>query len=255
MSLTTAANRSSAVMQQRAEPHDSLDYFPTPPWAARALCDFLQAELGERLHRQSVWEPAAGEGHLARGLADYFGCTHCSDVHDYTGDGRHLQHDFLFGGSLWPGAIDWIVTNPPFRLGRQFIETALPLAGVGVAMFVRSAFTEGGERYREIFEANPPAFVLQFVERVVLLKGRLIRSNSLDPFNLDADGKPVRASSATSYCWLVWITDDRWIEEDKRDTRHRWLGTPRAQLERDGDYPAYPEQWAKIARSEEGSLL
>jgi hypothetical protein len=35
-------NRSSAVMQQRSEPHDSLDDFPTPPWATRALCEFLR---------------------------------------------------------------------------------------------------------------------------------------------------------------------------------------------------------------------
>ena len=34
-------NRSSAVMQQRKEPHDSLDDFPTPPWATRALCEVI----------------------------------------------------------------------------------------------------------------------------------------------------------------------------------------------------------------------
>lgn len=250
---STAANRSSAVMQQRAEPHDSLDYFPTPPWAARALCEFLQAELGEDLKGQSCWEPACGEGHMVRALYDYFGAVGASDVHQYGSD--HQLADFLLGPR--GDGYDWIVTNPPFRLGEQFITRALEEARRGVAMFVRSAFTESADRYRKIFadEANPPAFVLQFVERVVLLKGRLIRSNALDPFNLDAAGNPVRASSATSYCWLVWVTDDRWIDEDKRDTRHRWLGTPRAQLERDGDYPAYPEQWAKIARSEEGGLL
>lgn len=32
-----AQNTSSAVMAQRSEPHDSLDDFPTPPWATRAL--------------------------------------------------------------------------------------------------------------------------------------------------------------------------------------------------------------------------
>src|SRR3546814_6501707 len=30
-------NTSHAVMAQRVEAHDSLDYFPTPPWATRAL--------------------------------------------------------------------------------------------------------------------------------------------------------------------------------------------------------------------------
>lgn len=35
-------NCSSAVMQQRSEPRDSLDDFPTPPWATRALCEWLR---------------------------------------------------------------------------------------------------------------------------------------------------------------------------------------------------------------------
>ena len=42
-------NRSSAVMQQRSEPHDSLDDFPTPPWATRALCQHLQGPSASRL--------------------------------------------------------------------------------------------------------------------------------------------------------------------------------------------------------------
>lgn len=37
-------NTSHAVMAQRVEAHDSLDDFPTPPWATRAL-----------LERESDW--------------------------------------------------------------------------------------------------------------------------------------------------------------------------------------------------------
>ena len=33
-----AQNTSHAVMSQRSEPLGSLDFFPTPPWATRALC-------------------------------------------------------------------------------------------------------------------------------------------------------------------------------------------------------------------------
>jgi hypothetical protein len=242
-----SANRSAAVMQQRIEPPDSLDYFPTPPWATRALCKFLKTELGEDLTRQHAWEPACGEGHMARPLAEYFQSTTESDCHPYRDDGTMIVLDFLLEPISVP--IDWIVTNPPFQLGEQFIHRARRLARRGVAMFVRSAFTESGGRYRRLFAPDkaPPAFVLQFVERVVLLKGRLIQSGAPDPFSLDEDGHPRRASSATSYCWLVWICDDRWTEEDARDTRHVWLGTPRAELERPGDYPAYTEQWAALA--------
>lgn len=34
-------NTSHAVMAQRAEAHDSLDDFPTPPWATRALIEHV----------------------------------------------------------------------------------------------------------------------------------------------------------------------------------------------------------------------
>ena len=65
-----AQNRSSAVMQQRSEPHESLDDFPTPPWATRALCEQLKL-LGFDLPRQSVWEPACNRGYMARVLGEY----------------------------------------------------------------------------------------------------------------------------------------------------------------------------------------
>lgn len=253
-----SANRSSAVMQQRADPPDSLDYFPTPPWAARALCEFLQASApeggGENLSRQSCWEPAAGEWHLERGLRDYFGTIVSSDVFPF---GNRGAHDFLVDRPDAFGTFDWIVTNPPFVLGEAFIGRALQHARLGVAMFVRSAFTESMGRYRTLFgpDCQRPDFVLQFVERVVLLKGRLIQSGAPDPFNLDEHDKPRKASSATSYCWLVWQKNTPGFEPVEGDTRHRWLGTPRRQLERPGDYPEYPEQWAAIAAANKGELL
>ena len=43
-------NRSHAVMQQRHEAHDSLDDFPTPPWATRALMEcVLGCNLGQEI--------------------------------------------------------------------------------------------------------------------------------------------------------------------------------------------------------------
>lgn len=34
-------NTSHAVMAQRIEAKDSPDDFPTPPWATRALCEYI----------------------------------------------------------------------------------------------------------------------------------------------------------------------------------------------------------------------
>jgi len=146
-------------MQQRAEAPDSLDYFPTPPFATRALCEFLERELGPLTHL-SAWEPAAGEMHMARPLQEYFGDVRASDVFPYLPELELI--DFTLTGRAEP-AVDLIATNPPFVLAREFIETALQKARLAVAMLVRTSFLEGQERHAELFAQTPPSFVLQFV--------------------------------------------------------------------------------------------
>lgn len=203
-------NRSTAVMQQRSEPHDSLDDFPTPPWATRALCEWLVATWGE-LFPKSYREPAANRGHMVRPLREYFWDVLPSDVHDY-GAGFPVE-DYLFPGEI--GQVDWTITNPPFRLAEQFIERASATSRVGFAMIVRAAFLEGQGRYDRLFSKNPPSYVLQFTERVVMHKGRLAPEGS----------------TATAYAWLVWI-------HGEHSTRLHWIAPCRKRLEREGDYPA-----------------
>ena len=203
-------NRSSAVMQQRSEPHDSLDDFPTPPWATRALCEFLIGE-GFDLGECSVREPAANRGHMVRPLLEHFGEVNASDVHDY-GAGYRVR-DYLFGLASDLSCTDWTITNPPFRLAEQFIDRALALSVVGIAVIVRAAFLEGQGRYQRLFSVNPPAYVLQFTERVVMRKGRLAPEGS----------------TATAYAWLVWI-------QGAHDTRLQWIAPCRKRLERASDY-------------------
>lgn len=232
-------NRSTAVMQRRVEPHDSLDYFPTPPWATRAACEFLAAELDEDLSWQTVWEPACGEGFMSRPLGDYFERTVATDVHRYTPD--HGICDFLQEGPPYVHA-EWIFTNPPFKAAQRFIELARHRAKRGVVMFVRGSFTEGDERYHALFRPEiRPSYVVTYVERVVLLKGRVIREGAPDPFNLDDHCQPRKASTATSYTLAIWLPG-------QHDTRHRWIPKCRKAMERDGDYPAYEQQWAEVAR-------
>lgn len=226
----SAGNVSSAVRQQRQAAPDALDYFPTPPFATRALCEFLQGELGE-LGELTAWEPAAGEMHMARPLAEYFGAVRASDVFAYV-EGLELLDFPLLG--RFELAVDVVATNPPFILAQEFIETALQVARLGVAMLVRTSFLESEGRLAELFATKPPAYVLQFAERVVMLKGRLVRKGAVDPGAAEP-GK--RASTATSYCWLVWLRDG---EAWSTDTRLRWIGKAIDRLERAGDYPTPP---------------
>lgn len=203
-------NTSHAVMQQRTEARDALDDFPTPPWATRALCEWLVAE-GQEPHRMICREPTANRGHMVAPLWEYFGGVIASDVHDY-GRGFPVQ-DYLFGDD--EQQVDWTITNPPFRLAEEFIEKALGKSTKGVAVLLRSAFLEGVGRHNRLFSINPPTYVLQFSERVVMHKGRL----------------SAKGSTATAYCWLVWMN-----RPTSGETVLEWIPPCRKSLESAADY-------------------
>lgn len=223
-------NRSSAVMQQRSEPHHSLDDFPTPPWATRALLEHLVDKYWwPHLDEQSVREPAANRGHMVRPLSEYFGRVAASDIHDY-GAGIPVQ-DYLFGPP--PERTDWTITNPPYRLAEQFVARALDCSDV-VAVIVRTAFLEGVGRHMALFSRKPPTMVLQFTERVVMHKGRMLDPDV--PVSTWSEKKQAfvirKPSTATAYCWLVW---DR---ASSGSTLFDWIAPCRKRLQRPGDYEA-----------------
>jgi hypothetical protein len=200
-------------MAQRHEPDDSLDDFPTMPWGTRALCNLLEANYG-CLDKLSAWEPACNRGYMSRPLAEYFHTVHASDIFDYEIDAWIA--DFLYPTSFPNGrfdAPDWIITNPPFRLAEQFIQRACEISARGVAMLTRTSFLESSGRYNNLFKPNPPSIVAQFVERLPMVKGRMDR----------------KASTATSYCWLIWA-------DGHDSTQFQWIPPCRAKLERDSDY-------------------
>ena len=174
-------NKSSAVMAQRFEPAHSLDDFPTPPWATRALVEHVIG-VGEVRDRNCL-EPACGRGHMARALEEYFDHVTASDTSEY---GFGEQCDFL---RYHPTKkMDWVITNPPFRLAESFLSQAYSIATHGIALLVHTAFVEGVGRHKRVFSKFPPTVVAQFTERVPMFKGRL----------------NAKGSTATAYAWFVW---------------------------------------------------
>lgn len=185
----TIINGARAIMSSRREPNDGLDFFPTPPFATRALVEHVLAHLERRGHcrLQSAWEPACGKGHMAEPLKEYFREVRATDIHDY-GYGEARDLDFLDPKTTWHP--DWIITNPPFgEKAEAFVFKALKCAGTGVAMFMRLQWLETIGRYERIYRYHPPTLIAFFVERVPLHKGQW------DPMG----------GTATSYIWLVWI--------------------------------------------------
>lgn len=215
--MKTGQNTSHAVMQQRSEAHDSLDDFPTPPWAGRALVEHVirpALPSGRDLQRETVWEPACNRGYLARPLGEYFGRVYASDIHDYGWLGHDGTRDFLYPLEPPFPRPDWIITNPPFRLAKLFLFRAFELGVPNIALIVRTGWLEGVDRFNTVFRSRPPSIVAQFAERVPMVKGRY------DP----------EASSATSYCWIVWMKDY------PRGTKLQWIPPCRKALEKPTDH-------------------
>lgn len=202
-------NLSHAVMAQRHEGKESLDSFPTPPWATRA---FLEYTLGgkEELSKLSCLEPACGHGHMSKVLGEYFSKVDSSDIYDY-GYGEIIDFTKRFYA---PDSYDWVITNPPFKLAETFIDEALKVSRRGVAMLTRTVFIESKGRYERLFSQNPPSSFAQYVERVPMVKGRLDR----------------KASTATGYGWLIW--DKNKLGKSALE----WIPPSRKQFERDSDY-------------------
>lgn len=200
-------------MAQRAELANSLDDFPTPMWATRALVEHVIRDKGKLAELVAV-EPACGRGHMAAALAEYFGEVRASDVFEY---GYGDVVDFL-QASPATGSVDWVITNPPFRLAEDFIQKSLSMARVGVAMLTRTVFIESVGRYERLFSKVPPWRVAQFTERVPMVKGRVDK----------------KASTATGYAWIVWT------KRPNKACEMFWIPPCRKQLERDGDYVQLP---------------
>lgn len=182
-------NRSHAVMAQRFESRESLDDFPTPPWATRALFEHVIKPKPKALMAHTAWEPACNRGFMVRVLREHFGHVIASDVADYGFADGHIA-DFTAEMTPAPRVpLAWIITNPPFNAAEKFATRAWSLVHAGVALLVRTQWLEGVGRYERLFRKYRPATVAQFVERVPMVRGR-------------CDAK---ASTATAYCWELYI--------------------------------------------------
>jgi hypothetical protein len=88
------------------------DFYATPGWCTRALIP----------HRprppKLIWEPAAGNGAIVGALE--------SAGHQVIGTDITTGDDFLLRTTAPPG-VDALISNPPFRLGAEFIRHALKL--------------------------------------------------------------------------------------------------------------------------------
>lgn len=201
-----------AVSGKRHDRKDKTDDFPTPSWATRALVEEVLHKINVPTNQMTVWEPAANRGFMVRPLEEYFGSVLATDKYDY---GLYPTLDFLSVSPHEAPPVEFIITNPPFSQAEEFIEKSLKIATVGVCMLTRTSFLESNGRYDRLFSTRPPTLICQFAERVPMIKERVSKT----------------ASTATSYCWLVWDAQNA-----PNNSVFSWIPPCRKRLEREGDY-------------------
>jgi hypothetical protein len=158
------------------------DCYETPPEAVEAL---LAVEDVPPL----VWEPACGPGAIARVLRAHGRRVVATDLVDYQSpDQDAARVDFLLDQTA-PEGCQCIITNPPYKLGGEFVAHALRLVPT-VIMLLRLAFYESTGR-ANILDCGRLARVHLFANRLPMMHRR------------GHDGQKI-ASSAMAFAWFCW---------------------------------------------------
>ena len=163
-----------------ARERETRDYYATDP---RAVEELLKREKFDI----NILEPACGGGHISTVLKAHGYEVVSADIVQRDYDDQDYTADFLRNRLAWYGDI---ITNPPYRYAKEFVEHAIEISerGVKVAMFLKLTFLESQKRY-ELFRSNPPKVLYVFSKRMGCA------------LNGDFANQP---GSAVAYGWYVW---------------------------------------------------
>lgn len=157
---------------------EKYDFYATDPKAVEHL---LKLETFS-----NVWEPACGQGHISKVLIKH-------GVHGKSSD--FINRGFGETGIDFMGIDiqEWngdIITNPPYKYGKEFVLKALSIIPTGhkIALFLRMQFLESKDR-KHLFIDFPP-------KKLYVTSSRISCA-----INGDFDNN---SGGAVAYCWFVW---------------------------------------------------
>lgn len=161
------------------------DYYATNPHALELLLDSLKRD-GIELHKY-IWECACGQGHLSDVLEKNGYITTNTDLVDRGYKNNFLQLDFLTTNTIFDGDI---LTNPPYKYAKEFVEHALDTLNDGYycIMFLKIQFLEGQARLN-LFRKYPPKYVyVNSARQLCAMNGEFEKYKA----------------TAICYCWFIW---------------------------------------------------
>lgn len=159
------------------------DYYATDPLTINDLCHFEDIS-------GIVWENAVGEGNLYNELIKIPSVSKVigTDLIDRA-KGKFKINNFLQNNKPFHEKPDWIITNPPYKHGKEWVIRSLDaVKDTGkVALLMKLAFLESVSRY-EMFKNTPLKSVYVYSKRVGVYKNNVKTKNS----------------GLTAYAWYIW---------------------------------------------------
>lgn len=158
------------------------DYYATEPKAISLL-------LEKETFSDTVWECACGGGHMTEEIKRNGYDVYSSDIVDRGFHNTHIL-DFF---KVEKNTIGDIITNPPYKYAKDFVEHALDISkeGTKVAMFLKLTFLESKSR-KELFKKYPSKILYVSSARLQCAKNG----------DFAKYGKGV--GTAVAYGWYIW---------------------------------------------------
>lgn len=165
------------------------DFYATNPADTSAFLDLIDSEYD--LNGKYILEPSAGQGHILHVLQDRYPTSKSfgRDLVDRGSDDIESGIDFLKDDA--PEKFDFVITNPPFNIAREFIDKSLEKGDV-VFIFAKLQFLEGKAR-KEWFPTVPLKYVYVYSYRANPWRNGESR---------DENGK--KWSSTMAFAWYVF---------------------------------------------------
>ena len=159
------------------------DFYATNPKSVLSLLEV------EDFNNGTILEPCCGQGHISKVLTENTNSSVRSfDLVDRgygIGDYNFLTESYSY--------YDYVVTNPPYKLAKEFIDKSLQIANKKVAMFLKIQFLEGQSR-KDWFKSTPLKTVYVFSKR----QNPWRNGESINPNT----GK--EWSNTMCFAWFVW---------------------------------------------------
>lgn len=173
-----ACNGASNHSEQEREEND---FYATDPEALELLLNLEKFD-------KNVWECACGAGHLSEVLKERGHNVISTDLVERGYEDYRL--DFLKFEGNWDGDI---ITNPPYKYAKEFVEKALEIVTDGhkVVMFLKLTFLESKKR-RELFDKYPP--------KVIYVASSRLQCARNGDFGKYKNG----VGMAVAYAWFIW---------------------------------------------------